>query len=226
MNKNISKIFQYSVFGAVLIGMMACGQSRRTEAADSDTVVIYDYDRVYEESISAGEDSEPYVVETPADTEAERRYKEKYEEVYLADIHLMRADGKKIWYNPWTSENESGYVNKLYVYDSETDREYVVNLNKTSMEDDYMHVDDMVEHDGVITVIMSESRNSDGWVEGSYVWQYNCYTGGWKALAKACSWAEFTDDRSAVRINYAECLNPDAPTYLKEYRNHFKTIRL
>lgn len=177
------------------------------------------YDIVAQAATSGGGNSS-------ANGAAARRYKAKYEEVNIADIHLLRADGKKIWYNPWTHETESGYVNKLYVYDSATDRETVVNLNKTSMEDSEMWVEDMVERNGVITVIMSERRNSNGWVEGTYVWQYDCYGNSWKAIARGCSGAEFVNNRTAVRINNAEILNPDAPTYLQKYRNHYRTVRL
>ncbi|MDE6485485.1 MAG: SHOCT domain-containing protein [Duncaniella sp.] len=154
------------------------------------------------------------------------RYNTKYDEVNIADIHLMRADGKKIWYTPWTSTNESGYINKLYVYDSETDREKVINLNRTSMEDDYMQIDDMVERDGIITIIMSENRNSNGWVYGTYVWQYHCNSDTWNVLAKECSGAKFINNRTALEINYAECINPEDPTYLQEYRNQYKYLQL
>lgn len=154
------------------------------------------------------------------------RYKAKYDEIYSADNHLIRADGRKIWYNPWTSVTSSGYENKLYVYDSETDSERIINLNKTSLRDDEMMVDDMVDHDGIITIIMSEYRNSNGWLEGTYVWQYDCYSDSWKAIAKECSGAEFVDDRNVVKINNAECLNLEEPTFMQEYRSHYRTVRL
>ena len=155
---------------------------------------------------------------------ATSRYKKKYDEVHIADIHLIRADGKKIWYNYWTSANSSGYDQKLYIYDRETDRETSIDLNKTSME--YMQVKDMVDHNGIISIIMEENRNSNGWIEGTYVWQYNCYTGKWTPVAKACSGAEFVNNRSAVKINNASCINPEEPTYLQRYTNNYTTIKL
>lgn len=157
---------------------------------------------------------------------SESRYNAKYDEVNIADIHLVYADGKKIWYTPYTSTTSSGYLNKLFVYDSELDREKVINLNKTSIEDDYMQIDDAVVRNGVITLIMTENTNSNGWVIGTYVWQYDCKNGTWKAIAKNCSGAEFVNEGTAVRYNNAECINPNDPTYMQEYRNNYKVVPL
>ncbi len=156
---------------------------------------------------------------------ASLRYKKKLEEVSVAPIHVMRADGKKIWYNRYTTlYGDSGYDNKMYIYDSQTDRETVLDLNKTSIE--YMQVDDMVEHDGIITIIMTENTNSNGWVIGTYVWQYNCYNNTWKPLATKCSGAKFVNNRKAVQISTADCINPEDPTYLQEYKKSYRTIQL
>lgn len=214
--------------------LSACGNSSNTNERNAyryeeDTVIVeaiedsdvgqaYDYDRYQEESTTVQESMEQ---------RAKELYKQKYDEVHIADIYLLYADGKKIWYCPWTSENEYGYSNKLFEYDSWTDSERVISLNKTSMADDEMCVEGIESNKGVLTVIMSESRNSDGWVEGTYVWQYNCNSGDWKPLAKACSGAEFSADRKAVIIKNAICVNPDAIcTADKRYRFRTKTIKL
>ena len=194
------------------------------ELTDSVDTINFE-DAVIEPTYSY--DLEPQPVEqTSEDRAITQRYKTRYDELHIADNHLMRADGKKIWYNPWNPLTNNGYDNKLYVYDSETDRVNTINLNHTSMADDEMEVVGMVEHDGIITIIMSENRNSNGWVDGTYVWQYDCYNNTWKALAEACSGAKFTNDYSTVEVNYATCINPDAPTYMMEYTYHYKTFRL
>ncbi len=220
------KIFKHQSFAALLmVGFLFGGCSRNSSygGVESETAAViedYEEDDSYDSAIAYEE-----VTESPQEA-AERRYKEKYDEVHIADIHLMRADGRKLWYNYLDIENEYGWSNKLYVYDSETDTENIVNLNKTSLDDDAMYVEDMKDKNGIITIIMSEMRNSNGWIEGTYVWQYNCQTGTWKAIARECSGAEFVKDGAAVRVNYAECLNPDEPTYLQKYRDHYRTIKL
>ncbi|MDE7160962.1 MAG: hypothetical protein K2O24_09015 [Muribaculaceae bacterium] len=45
-------------------------------------------------------------------------------------------------------------------------------------------------------------------------------------MARACSGAEFVDGRRSVRINRAECLNPDEPTFMQEYENHYTILPL
>lgn len=213
----------------VICGLASCGHKPGNNAIDDDTVV---YNAADEEGVETivdpvnidySEEDEPVLTREQL---SQVYYRQKYDEVCNCGNRLLWSNGKKIWYTPRTSATESGYDNKLYVYDSETDSESVVNLNKTSMEDEGMDVEDMTERNGIITIIMTENRNSNGWVEGTYVWQYNCNTGSWKALAKACSGAEFINNGSAVKINNAECLNPDDPTYLQKYRSHYKTIRL
>lgn len=203
----------------------------------SDTIVAEEtqYEYVYDSAADAASvltddnsgvcptDGEPDEEDYKASV-ASMRYYNKKAEVSSADIHLMRADGRKIWYNPW--EEATGYSNKLYVYDSETDKTTVIRLNKTSMSDNEMHVDDMVENNGIITIIMSEIRNSNGWIEGTYVWQYNCDTGSWKCLAKECSGAEFTNNRKAVKVGYAKSKNPDDPIYMQEYQYSYKNLKL
>lgn len=233
MRRNEFNYWRLIVGVTVILGFSSCGNSKKDYEDNQNSVAFAEDSYSDEETVEYGyDDGEPSAWSKESESAAEtsdaaaRRYKAKYEEVNIADIHLMRADGKKIWYNPWTHETESGYVNKLYVYDSETDCETVVNLNKTSMEDSEMWVEDMVERNGVITVIMSERRNSNGWVEGTYVWQYDCYGNSWKAIARGCSGAEFVNNRTAVRINDAEILNPDDPTYLQKYGNHYRTVRL
>ncbi len=226
-NTHIRRLLLLPLFGAMMLGCTgsARGQSETDEAESARSQLASESSygtSAYGSYIGLPEDAS---AETP-DEAASRRYKEKYAETNIADIHLLRADGRRIWYSPWTSEIESGYVNRLYIYDSETDTEQVVSLNKTPLEDDEMYVEDMRERNGIITVIMSERRNSNGWVEGTHVWQYNCDTGAWKALAKECSGAEFNSDATAVRVNYVEILNPDDPTFLQEFRDHYKTVRL
>ncbi len=157
----------------------------------------------------------------------ESRYRRKLDDLKAQEVNLVRADGKKIWYNYRTSDTQYGYSSRLFEYDSVTNTEDDMSLNRTGMEEDYdMYVEGIEDHNGVLTIIMSEKRNSNGWVEGTYVWQYNCYSQDWKALAKECSGAEFVDSGNAVRVNYAEILNPEEPTFMQEYESHYTTIRL
>lgn len=205
----------------VLVALMSCGGPKYKSpdeqyAIESDTE--YADERVF------GTDDSENEARTSSDDTPARRYQNKYDEVYTADCHLMRADGRKLWYNYY--EEATGYSNKLYVYDSLTDEVQTISLNRTQQDDDAMHVEDMVERGGVITIIMSEMRNSNGWLEGTYVWQYNCDNGSWNALARACSGAKFVNDRKSVKINWAECLNPEDPTYLQEYKNNSEIIKL
>lgn len=226
--KQISTRFALPFGSALLIFALAsCGNKPRQDL-DEDTIVPDEVvvDTVIDLAYPSDASNEDVVAVVDPEELAKERYRQKYDEVNIADVHLMYADGKKIWYTPWTSDNDYGYINKLYEYDSESDYVSTIDLNKTSMEDDEMYVENMRERNGVITIIMFESRNSDGWVEGTYVWQYNCKTGMWKPLAKACSGAEFVNNDKAVKVNYAECINPDDPTFLKKYRNHYKTIPL
>lgn len=150
------------------------------------------------------------------------RYKRFYSDAEEAGFRIFWGNGKKIWV--YVAENDG--TKKMGVFDSETRDLSFQNINKTSMDDEYMNIDDTVVRNGVITFIMSEMRNSNGWVEGTYVWQYNCNTGAWKCLAKACSGAEFTNNRTSVKIDNAECLNPDDFTYLQEYRHNYRTVKL
>ena len=225
---NSFKIVKALAAATITVGLWGCGNSGRNNQEEDPVVSKADsYNNTGLKEIEVVEEYNESMAETfDAPKSAQERYRTKYEEVHNADIHLMRADGRRIWYNPWIPDNDYGYMNKLFVYNSESDTETVVNLNRTSMEDDEMYVEDMVERNGIITIIMSEKRNSNGWVEGTYLWQYNCNNGTWMALARACSGAEFVNNRSAIRINNAEILNPDDPTYLQEYRNHYRTVRL
>ena len=184
----------------------------------------------YEETVPPAE--EPTFVETSADdnssqlneSPAERRYREKYEEVNIADIRKLKADGRRIWYNP--RDSETGFSNRLYLYDSETDTEKLVILNKTSLDDDDMHVTDLELRGDVLTVLMEEMRNSNGWIEGSYACQYNCATGRWKPLAREVANVKFNDSRDAVKVTRASILNPEAPTCDQEYSYTYQTIPL
>lgn len=214
----------------------SCGGKNKIAAPEDDSAVVveevYSGDEGYgyasQSDTISYYDEIPTTVEEPYQSEAEdpagQRYRDKCAQVYNADTHRLYDDGRILCYNYW--RQPSGFDNKLYIYDSRTGRETTVSLNKTSLEDEAMAVNDIVERNGVLTIIMEENRNSNGWVEGTYVWQYNILTGSWKPLAKACSGAEFTDGGRAVKVNYAECLNPDEPTYLQKYRNHFQTIKL
>ena len=156
---------------------------------------------------------------------ADNRYASKLQAVENSSARLLYADGRKIFYSQWAA-NETGYDNKMVAYDSETDSQQTISLNKTSMIDEEMNVDGIVENNGVLTVIMTEMRNSNGWVEGTYVWQYNCKTGAWKPIAKECSGAEFINNGKAVKIDRAICLNPDEPTFMQEYRHRYTTVNL
>lgn len=202
----------------------------------SDTIVAeemaYEYNTAVEEtSVQANDDSGVCPYDGVPDEDdynasvALMRYSKKYDEINTADIHLMYRDGKKLWYNYW--QEGSGYDNKLYVYDSETNQETTVRLNKTNMPDGEMEVSDMIAGDGgVLTIIMTENRNSNGWIEGTYVWQYFCTTGSWQALATECSGAEFIKNRTAVKVSYAESKNPDDPVYMQEYRYTHRIFNL
>lgn len=209
-----------------LIGLVGCNRST-TYPPESESAAVLETEAVVESECIYYDDSESIEMAQPSPEETAReRYQAKWEEVGIADIYRLYGNGKKVWYSYWTSENEYGYTNKLYVYNSETDSEQVVNLNKTSLEDDEMYVECIRQKNGILTIIMSEMRNSDGWVEGTYVWQYNCETGAWKPLAKACSGAEFINNDTAVKITYAHCLNPNTYTADKRYKYTYKTIKL
>ena len=84
----------------------------------------------------------------------------------------------------------------------------------------------MVEHDGIITIIMRENRNSNGWVTGTYVWQYNCDSDTWTPLAKACSGAKFVNNRMAAKISYADCINPHDCVALMRYTYTYDIVQL
>lgn len=184
-----------------LLMLCSCGSSGKSDADTLDTVII-------EESYDCGNtgtdgnQSEAYA---PTETEPDvshstHRYTEKLAEIAAnPNNSVVFTDNGRIWYS--ICNREEGYKNRLYVYDTENGTEKTVNLNKISMEDDEMRVEDMYAYDGIVTIIMSEDRNSNGWLDGTYVWQYNCRTGAWKPLARACSGAKFVDGRRSVQIN-------------------------
>lgn len=220
-------IFAIVAVAVVIIIFIFTLNNSGAEASDQDTdsiEAVATQPETYDNYTEVIETPMPDYEEPQQTTEAEKRYQKAYDEINSADIHLMRADGKKIWYNRW--EPQTGYSNYLNVYDSETDQTIYVSLNKTSMPISEMRVKDMVEKNGIITVIMDEMRNSNGWLDGTYVWQYNCDTEAWKPIVKGCSGAEFTNNRKSVKIDYAESINPDEPIFAQEYRHSYKTINL
>lgn len=209
-----------------------CSRSNNT----TDTRALnYEVRNSYPENATTPEGSTtPEVIDTEnneyIETQAEKRYQEKLENLNNSRTHILYSNGEMIWYN--LRDNNSGYdtvyTNTLYVYNSTSDSTAAINLNKTSMEnDDEMYVEDIEQIDGVITVIMIEKRNSDGWIEGTYVWKYDCISEKWTPIATACSGAKFTNNRKKVTVYYAECINPEEPSTLgKEYDYRYETFEL
>lgn len=171
------------------------------------------------------------VEETPIDTYVESgnsRAKEKFDDALreisgVADNAVKYSDGRYIWYNPTTPW---GYSTILSVYDSQTGNTTDININKTSSSEDMMTVKDISEHSGKITVVLEENRNSNGWVEGTYVWTIDCSNRNWKCVANGVAGAEIINGGSAVKITTAKILNPDAPTFEQQYKESTKTISL
>lgn len=141
----------------------------------------------------------------------------------VADNAVKYSDGRYIWYNPTTPW---GYSTILSVYDSQTGNTTDININKTPSSDDMMTVHAISEHNGKITVILEENRNSNGWVEGTYVWTIDCSNRNWKCVANGVAGAEIINGGSAVKITTATILNPDAPTFEQQYKESTKIISL
>lgn len=211
----------FGVFIAVMILAMnkSCSSNSQTEADATEVTHYADPELMIAETEIEPTSTQPATVKLTAE---EMRYNQVYENIKNQGICVLWADGKKIWaYEP---DNE---VRAIVVYDSDINDIDLIRLNKTSMPNDQMFIDDIAANNGIITVIMSERRNSNGWVDGTHVWQYNCDTGAWKCIANVCSGAEFINNRTAVKIDNAECINPDAMTVMEmEYRHNYKTIKL
>lgn len=171
------------------------------------------------------------VEEMPIDVneyDSESEYKEKFNEALqeisgIADNAVKYTDGRYIWYNPTTPW---GYSKTLSVYDSQTGNTFNININKTPSSDDMVTVHNISEHNGKITVVLEENRNSNGWIEGTYVWTINCSNKNWKCVANGVAGAEIINNGSAVRITTVTIKNPDDPTFMQEYEESTKIIYL
>ena len=160
---------------------------------------------------------------------ATERYNERHAILNRNDYCILKDDGQKIWYVHRITDTYGilRYDSTMSIYDSTTDRQTDIDLNRTSMDGSWeFDVEDIVERNGIITIIMSENRNSNGWVVGTYVWQYDCANNSWNPLAKACSGAKFIDNYTAVRIAYADCINPNDCTAAQRYTYTYDTIQL
>lgn len=171
-----------------------------------------------ENTVPQGESRESF------NQEIKNRYETRLKEISgAADTPVFYEDGRYIWYNlttPW------GYSSHLSVYDSQADDTAEININKTPSSDDMMTVHSITEHNGKITVILEENRNSNGWVEGTYVWTIDCSNRNWKCVAEGVTGAEIINNGSAVKITEATIKNPDDPTFMQEYNTTTKTINL
>lgn len=156
--------------------------------------------------------------------EAKSRFNTKLRDLEgMADYLVKYKDGRYIWYNV---RSPYGYSTALSVYDSETGNTSFININKTSLSDEDVTVHDILEHNGKITVVLEEHRNSNGWVEGTHVWTIDCSNRNWECIADGVASAEIINNGSAVKITSATILNPDAPTFEQKYRESTKTITL
>lgn len=159
-----------------------------------------------------------------ADKDAKLRYDAELKKLKgISYQKIIYADGKKIWYLPKGSD---GYEKSLSIYDSMADKTSYIDINKTPSSKDMMMVHAISEHNGKITFILEENRNSNGWVEGTYVWTLNCADQSWGFVAEGVAGAEFIKGGAAVKITTAKILNPDAPTFEQKYKESTKTINL
>lgn len=182
----------------------------RVEAIEEDSVMSPDYYSYYEDY--------DYTTSTATDEDTGRdRFQDKLRELSgLADIPVIYSDGERyIWRILTTPDGK--YEKELLVYDTKTDREESVNINKTDFPDDEMEISEITENAGEISIIMMEYRNSNGWIEGTHVWTIDCATHRWRCVAEAVAGAEFVNGGRAVKISKAEILNPDEPTAFQEY---------
>ncbi|MDE5800085.1 MAG: hypothetical protein K2H74_03560 [Paramuribaculum sp.] len=186
---------------------------------EEDLVESSEYYSDYDNSYSA-----THVV-TDEDTGRER-FQEKLRELSgIADIPVIYSDGERYIWRIYTTPYGK-YEKSLMVYDTKTDREETININKTDFPDDEMEISAITENDGAISIIMMEYRNSNGWIEGTHVWTINCSTRRWRCVAEAVAGAEFVNGGRAVEISEAEILNPDEPTAFQEYDITKYTVNL
>lgn len=219
-----------SVASLCLLLLASCGPGKADKGhnADSDSEVQLAWAEIVEESdplVDSGYEAEAYDAPAVQEESPSERYQETLARFSAASGHkILHKDGRRLWVS--ARDMDGKYRPMLYVYDSETDDLSYLSINKTYQDDDAMQVEDIEARGGIITVIMSEMRNSNGWIEGTFVWQYNCRTGAWTPLAEEVSGAEFVNGRKSVRINRTEILNPDAPTYEQQYRPRYTTLPL
>lgn len=132
------------------------------------------------------------------------RFQEKLSQLScIPDMPVIYSDGERyIW-------RFCDYDKTLKVYDVATDYTEDISVNNTyGFTDDEIIVDDIKERNGQITIIITERRNSNGWIEGTSVWTIDCSTRRWTPVAEGVAAAEFIDGGRAVEISEAEILNP------------------
>ncbi|MDE7160961.1 MAG: hypothetical protein K2O24_09010 [Muribaculaceae bacterium] len=150
-----------------LLALCSCGGSGKSDADTRDTVITEE-SYAYDSPETAGDQTESYTTAETDASPATQRYTEKLAEVTTdPNNSAVFTDNGRIWYA--VRDIEEGYRNRLYMYDSENGTGKTVNLNKTSLSDDEMWVEDIGVDDGIFTIIMSERRNSNGWLDGTYV---------------------------------------------------------
>ncbi|MDE7411727.1 MAG: hypothetical protein K2M94_06785 [Paramuribaculum sp.] len=150
----------------------------------------------------------------------EMRYNDVLKEISsVPENKIYYKDGRYIWY---TVESKPEFL----VYDNHLDGTRHIKMNKTDLWDNQISIQKISAHNGKITIIIDEIRNSNGWIEGTSVWSIDCATREWKCIAKKIANAKFIRNGSAVEITTATSRNPDDPTFMQEYDFSSRIINL